>query len=525
VSVKQILLLSILLPLLLCSCAEAHAPYPEQDFPPSTPEAQGMDAGRFVKMIRYIRETRKDVHDIVIVRNGYEVAEAVFFPERSDFMHIVNSCTKSVTSALLGIALGEGMIKSVNDSMLDYFRDRNVDASDKRKRALTIRNLLTMTDGMDWTEEGNYGGEGDSWGLMWKSPDQVDYVLSRPMRDAPGRSFYYNTGASHILSAIIQKASGRTAFEFAREKLFAPLGITEAYWSSDTDGVTIGGAGLYLRPMDLAKFGYLYLRKGKWRDRQVVPARWVEESTARQIETPRGLAGRYGYGYQWWMNGFGGYSARGYRGQYLFVVPALDLVTVFACSLKNSDFFMPETLMELFIVPAAGSDAALDPNPGMDEELGSLLKEISSPPPPSPPGALPETARAINGKTFIRGGSSEVSFTFDKPDEFRMSIRENNRSFAIDVGLDGVYRISDVGANGVFPDRNLVASKGRWTDDNTLVIQRRQIGDDDELEYRYGFDENGLSYSVSSRMSWTILEEGSYSEAALVKTLDDGNGR
>jgi CubicO group peptidase (beta-lactamase class C family) len=501
---------AILLFLLVCAGAGTSAPDPEPNFPGSTPEAQGMDSAQIVKMIRYILDNSKDVHNIVIVRNGYVVTNAAFFPNRSDAKHIVNSCTKSVTSALVGIAVSEGLIKSVNDPVLGYFRDRNIDASDARKKALTLRNLLMMSDGMDWTEDGNYGGPRDSWGLMWDSPNQVDYVLSLPMREEPGRRFYYNTGASHLLSAMVQNASGKTAYDFAKEKLFTPLGIEDTFWSSDNNGVTVGGAGLFLRPQDLAKFGLLYLRKGKWKDRQILPAKWVEESTSRLIETPMGLAGRHGYGYQWWMNGFGGYSARGYRGQYLFVVPKLDLAVVFTCGLPDSDFFLPEMLMESFIISAVKSGTALKPNPEMTDELDLVLKQISSPPAPSPTTPLPETARRITGQTFVGVESSSLEFVFDKPDECRMTISENSGRFTLDIGLDSVYRISDIGTIGIFPDHNLSASRGRWLGDDTFIFYSRMLGDDDELEYRCRFENDGLSYRVSSRLSVGIWEDAFY---------------
>ena len=501
---------AILIFLLICACSGTSAPFPEPDFPGSTPEARGMDSAQIVKLFRYILSTRQDIHSIVVVRNGYMVANADFFPNRGDVKHIVNSCTKSVTSALMGIAVNEGLIKNINDPMLGYFKDRNVDASDARKKTLTIRNLLMMCDGIDWKEDGNYGGPEDSWGLMWDSPNQVDFVLSRPMRDEPGSRFYYNTGASHLLSAMIQSTSGKTAFEFAKEKLFAPLGIEDAFWSSDKNGVTVGGAGLYMRPRDLARFGYLYLRKGKWKDRQILPARWVEESTSKLVETPAGLAGRHGYGYQWWINGFGGCSARGYRGQYLFVVPELDLVTVFTCGLKDYDFFLPEMLMESFIVPAVKSGAALKPNPEMNSELDEVLKLISSPPSPTPPENLPETARRIAGKTFITDDSSSILFAFDRPEECVVTITDKNGRYSMSIGLDGVHRISDLGSIGPLPDHNLVASKGEWMLDDLFVLHSRWLADDDELEYRCKFENGGLSYRVSSRVSGGIYEEAFY---------------
>ncbi len=413
----------ILFVIFTCPCLRGADYFPDGGFRASTPEEQGMDSEKIVRLIDWIRENRMDVHGFLVVRNGYLVAEANFFPHQKGYKHVLHSCTKSVTSALIGIARGEGLIGSIDDPVLGYFKDRKVDASDPRKRALTIRHLLTMSAGVDWTENGSYGGPEDSTMMMFGSPDAVQYILDRPMRADPGKEFYYCTGASHLLSAIIQGASGETELEYAREKLFAPMGITDVVWQSDRNGVTTGGSGLYLAQEDLAKFGYLYLKKGKWKDRQIVPREWVEESTVKKMDTPRGLAGRFGYGYQWWMNGFGGYSARGLGGQYLFVLPELNLVAVFTSGLTGPAFFFPETACEYFIAGAVKSDGPLPPNPQMGSKLDSLLKKISAPPAEAgrrsePTGLFPHHSRAaLNGgrpRGLEDGDELTRRFTFDR---------------------------------------------------------------------------------------------------------------
>ncbi len=497
--------------LLAAACLGAAPNAPGPGFPVSTPEAQGMDSERIVRMIRYILDNRLAIHNLLIIRNGSLVTEAAFYPSRKDARHVVNSCTKSVTSALVGIALGEGLIGDVNDPVLGYFPERTIAAVDARKRALTIRNLLMMTAGMEWTEDGNYGSPSDSWRLLWDSPDQVGYVLDRPMKEVPGTAFYYNTGASHVLSAIIQKATGKTALEFAREKLFSALGIADVTWDADTNGVTVGGAGLYLRPVDLAKFGLLYLNRGKWGDRQIVPEEWVDESTSRLIATPYGLAGRYGYGYQWWMNDFGGYSARGYGGQYLFVLPRRGLVAVFTSGLPNEKYFAPESLMQYFVVPSMTSDAPLPANAAMNAELRALLSEIAAPPAAKAPEAVPDAARRVSGSRFVLPDGASLSFVFDGRDECTWIVTREGSRFEARVGLDGVARISDVGSWGRFPEHNLVACTGSWSGDDTLVLRFRALEGCDELEYYWAFGETRISYRVFSRMGGTLVEQGTAS--------------
>ena len=159
----------------------------------------------------------------------------------------------------------------------------------------------------------------------------------------------------HLLSAIIQKTTGSTLEAYARTKLFEPLGITDISWDADPQGITLGNTGLALRPRDMAKFGYLYLHRGQWDGEQLVPEEWVESATTKHIET-KGLmnaAEDDGYGYLWWIDSFGGYSAHGYSGQYIFVLPDLDMVVVFTAGLEEADFPIPHELLKTYLIPAA----------------------------------------------------------------------------------------------------------------------------------------------------------------------------
>jgi CubicO group peptidase (beta-lactamase class C family) len=495
--------------LLLAAAACSAAPYfPGDDFRVSTPEAQGMDSGKIAAMLRYLSANRKPVHSVLVIRNGWLVTEADFFPTPRNYRHIVNSCTKSVTSALVGIALRDRLVKDVRDPVLPYFTGRNVAAADARKKALTIRDLLMMATGMQWSEDGNYGAAYDSWRLMWESPDQVGYVLDRPMREKPGTGFQYNTGASHLLSAIVQGASGMSALDFARQRLFGPMGVRDVCWDADAAGVTVGGAGLYLQPRDLAKLGWLYLNNGTWNGGQLVPADWVAESTRKQIDTPYGLAGRYGYGYQWWMNSFGGYSARGYRGQYLFVVPKAGIVAVFTAALRNADFYLPESMMEYFILAAVKSDAPLPDDPAAGLELQAALREAVSPPPASAPQAIPEAARLVSGKRFLMRDGTSLQFVFDSPAEcLRISV-EGGQRIEARVGMDGVARVTDLGP-GRFPDRNLVACAGRWADQDTLVMSWRNLAECEDYELAYDFGGDTVSYRLTVNPDGVVADQGS----------------
>ena len=292
--------------------------WPAEGWISSTPEQQGMDSELLVEMLDDIQEREANIHSVLIVRNGYMVLEAYFDPYDQDISHVVHSVTKSITSALVGISIREGYVDGVNQPVLNHFPERTVSNLDPAKQAMTLEHLLNMTSGLSWPEVSSpYVSLSNPVRQMLRSQDFVQFVLDRPMNEEPGTSFNYNTGASHLLSAIIQETTGISTLSFAQKHLFRPLGISNVYWPSDPDGITSGGIGIRMTPRDMAKFGYLYLNKGIWDGEQVVPAEWTEASTRKQ--TPSSGYGPYGY--QWWI-GPEAYWALGFLGQRIVVIPA-----------------------------------------------------------------------------------------------------------------------------------------------------------------------------------------------------------
>lgn len=365
--------LLILMAILVTGCVASDKIdyFPDKTFRASTPEAQGMDSTYLNGMLE--RAAKRKFHSVLVVKNGYMVLEANFFPYKSTAMHAVYSCTKSVTSALVGIAIHEGYIAGVDSKVLTLFPGREVKNESSYKDNMTLAHLLTMTTGFEWSETGTYDAR-NSWIQAARSRDPMGFVLDKEVLHEPGGQFYYNTGATHLLSGVIQQAVGEQLAVYAEEKLFKPMGISEKYWSSDAQGVSMAGSGLSMTPNDMAKFGYLYLREGSWKGEQLVPREWVEESVRKHVDTPTGLAGRYGYGYQWWMNDFGGYSARGHNGQYIFVVPEHDLVVVVTGELGISGFLLPERLMREYIIPSIKSEKPLAQNKKAYATLQETLK-------------------------------------------------------------------------------------------------------------------------------------------------------
>ncbi len=224
-----------------------------------------MDSALLTRMFDYIEQQEVDVHGVLVVRNGYTVVEAYYPPYGPNTIHSTASVGKSFTGALVGIAIHKGYIEDVDQKVADFFPDHSDLQNDPLKQAMTVEHLLTMTSGLDWPESAaSYSSSQNIMNQMMHSRDWVQFVLDRPMVAAPGVTFNYSSGVSHLLAAIVQEATGTSALTFARTHLFEPLGISRVYWPSDPRGIIFGAGGLRLTPRDLGKFGQLYLQGGVW---------------------------------------------------------------------------------------------------------------------------------------------------------------------------------------------------------------------------------------------------------------------
>jgi CubicO group peptidase (beta-lactamase class C family) len=283
-----------------------------------------------------------ELHAVLVVRHGYVVMEK-YFPSFNQTTSVeLYSCTKSFVSALMGIAIDKGFIADVSQPVLGFFPGTKFDTTDSRKKSMKIVDLLTMTSGLGWVE-----GDATYRQMYSSSRDWVKFVLDMPMADQPGQRFNYNSGNSHVLSAILQKKIGTNLYDFARAQLFGPLGIRDPRWERDPSGIPIGGWGLQLTPREMAKLGYLYLHNGVWDGKQIVPAAWVRDST-KPVVAPNG---ELKYGYQWWISPQGGwFAALGRFGQCIFVVPGLDMVVVFTAHIDSND--KEAALLVKYIMPA-----------------------------------------------------------------------------------------------------------------------------------------------------------------------------
>ena len=252
---------------------------------------------------------------------------------RNTTLHSMQSVTKSVVSALVGIAISRGEFPNLDTPVVQFFDEVDVDNFDQQKRNMTVRDLLTMSDGLLWDESLPYNDPDNSFAVMAKAHDWVQYTLDLPMETQPSTVFNYNSGATLILGHIFRLATGTDIEEYAVKHLFAPLGIDDYYWDRTPYGLTDTQEGLYISARSLAKIAQLFLQKGQWQDEQVIPATWVEESTAPHYLT--GATGDEAYSYLWWSQPYTSegttlraYFGKGFGGQRPIFLPELDMVIV-----------------------------------------------------------------------------------------------------------------------------------------------------------------------------------------------------
>ena len=350
----------------LATAPPVPAYWPTAGWRKASPASQGMDGKRLDAMLAEIRGGKLPIDSVTVIRHGRVVLDASFGrfasgklgePYASGRLHELQSATKSVSSMLLGIALqgkaATGITVKTPVLRLAAARHYVPKHTDARKRAMTIEDLLTMQSGLAWKESG-YAytpGSGNDVMTMFTTKSWTNYVIDRPMAAQPGTTFAYNTGASHLVSGVISILTGRPAAAFAAKRLFAPLGIRQYKWLSAPEGVSAGGFGLQLQPRDLAKLAFLYLHHGRWNGHQIVPAAWVEESTADHVADPQ-----HEYGYLWWLDRADGYAyMAGLYGQTAVVDPGKDIVAVITAHFPATVDATTVTrrLLETYILPAA----------------------------------------------------------------------------------------------------------------------------------------------------------------------------
>lgn len=447
-----------------------------QRLPRSTPEAQGIASAGISAFIEAVEAQKLGLHSVMLVRHGEVVAEGWWQPYGPEDIHLLFSLSKSFASSAVGLAVSEGRI-SLSDKVISFFPDQLPAEVSDNLRAMTIRDLLIM----------GTGHAEDTTGYLWegKDGDWVSSFLARPVEYAPGGHFVYNSGATYMCSAIVQKVTGQTLLEYLKPRLLEPLGISKATWDSSPQGINAGGWGLSITTEDIACFGQLYLQKGVWRGQRLISEEWVELATSKQIEN----AGndlttnpdwQQGYGFQFWRCRHNAYRGDGAFGQFCVVMPDQD--AVLAITSGTSDMQAVLNLAWEHLLPAMHNDA-LAANPEANAALSAKLRSLSL---PTQAGqASSALAAQIAGKTLPVAANNEdvesVQLDFgENGATLRLRYQGDEQAHIIEIGYGqwrfGTTTIPNLKGNrpSVAPRQAIerkVASSGAWLGEQSYVAQ------------------------------------------------------
>lgn len=327
-----------------------------------SPEEQGMDSALLEQASQFIDLNCPTRFSLLVVRNGRLVFERYYHGSRATDANNIKSISKSILSMLVGVALEEGLLNGVDQKLDEFFPEYFRAGDDPRKNDVNLGHLLTMTAGFEWQENGPISHQ------CFTSWDWHRFVIESRLVSTPGEVFNYSTGLTHLVSGILTKVSGASTRDFATSRLFVPLGMTCTAWSQDRRGYYFGGSEVWLTPRDLAKFSLLFLRDGRWEDRQLVSRAWIRDSARLRVRTREAGWGDFGdYAYLWWKTTILGYPltlCSGYGGQNIFLIPELDLamITTARSDIANESYWTyadPYNIMAQYIIPAVKQDPPL----------------------------------------------------------------------------------------------------------------------------------------------------------------------
>ncbi|MCP4181273.1 MAG: serine hydrolase [bacterium] len=428
----------------------------------STPEEQGVSSSSIINFIDAAAENNIELHGLMILRHGYVVAEGWWKPYRSDYPHELFSLSKSFTSTAIGFAVDEGLL-SVDDKVISFFSDDIQDQTSEKLEKLTVYHLLTMSTGHD---------ENSTAVNIWTSEDKswVKTFLSSLIKYEPGTYFQYNSGATYMLSAIIQKLSGTTLFNYLEKRLFSPLDFRSTSWRSCPLGINIGFMGLSIKTEDIAKFGQLYLDEGVWNNRRILSKKWIKQATKFHIDNSRNnenIDWQLGYGYQFWLCQHGGYRADGAGGQLCIVMPKQN--AVIAVTSGMNDIQKELNLIWKHLLPAMGNKS-LSVNSALTFDLNQKMSNL---------GFLPLQGNYVSAftnkysvrKYKIENNDENINFlqiNFLKDSCIYEELFNNTQSNVIQSGYN--KWIEDGKLVNQYGFILKTAGSAVWKDDNTLEL-------------------------------------------------------
>jgi CubicO group peptidase (beta-lactamase class C family) len=445
----------------LTAGASSAAPQPPSAaaLPRSTPEAQGIPASAILAFVEGAEAKVDAVHSFVVVRHGHVVAEGWWSPYAREIPHVLFSLSKSFTSTAVGLAIADEKM-SLEDPVLPYFPEDAPPEPGDNLKAMRVRDLLEMSAGHHAEDLDKFSFDG---------PERLTKAfLALPVAHKPGTHFLYNTPGTYMLSAIVQKATGQTVLDYLRPRLFEPLGIENPTWDASPQGISFGGFGLSLRTEEIARFGQLYLQKGVWQGKRLIPAEWVAAATARQTSNGSNPTSDWdqGYGYQFWRCRHGLYRGDGAFGQFCIVMPEEDAVVAITSGTPDMQSVMNLVWDHLL---AGMGKGALPPDPHGDQALRRRLAALSLP--PQEGQASTPTASLVSGKTYAFRPNDDgmESVALDTSgDGATLVIRRAGLESRVICGHGAWRKGGAFRANGV---ESPVSSSGAWTAADTYTAR------------------------------------------------------
>lgn len=427
--------------------------------PHSTPEEQGVSSSAVLGFVDAAEQRMIGLHSFVLIRHGQVVAEGWWAPYGAEEPHMLYSLSKSFTSTAVGLAIAEGKL-SIADPVLKFFPESAPAEPSKNLSAMRVKDLLRMSSGQvkEDIDKFPFGSQ----------EDLVKVFLAMPVPYKPGTHFVYNTEATYMLSAIVQKVTGQTVLDYLKPRLFGPLGIANPTWEQSAQGISYGGFGLSIRTEDIARFGQLYLQKGRWQGAQLVPESWVDEAT--KLQTSNGSSPEsdwdQGYGYQFWRCRHGFFRGDGAFGQLCIVMPEYD--AVLAVTAGSADMQAELNTVWDKIIPAF-SAGALPADPEGDKRLTQRLAGLALP--PQAGSATSGLSSKVAGRRYVfqSNPSGIEALTYEagadrSAGSFTVRIGEMDQRIGFGVGswVKGAFSP----AHG---DPVAIASSGAWTGDDTFT--------------------------------------------------------
>lgn len=467
----------------------------------STPEREGVSSTGIMEFIDAVNNSKNEMHSFMLLRHGKVVAEGWWNPYGPDLKHTMYSCSKSFTATAVGFAVQEKLLK-LDDKLISFFpNDLPATVSDNLA-TLTVKDVLIMSDGMDPDPSFNVASRDSNW---------VRGFLATPIIYQPGTKFLYNSLGTYMLSAIVQKVTGQKAVDYLKPRLFDPLGIAGVDWEEDTRGINTGGWGLRLKTEDMAKFAQLFLQKGEWNGKQILPASWIEEASTVKImqnpDAPQSVKDSsdwlQGYCYQMWRCRNNAYRGDGAFGQYMIVMPDKD--AVIAITSETADMQNEINLVWKYILPAIKDDQL-----PKDKKAAKQLKEKEERLAlPLPVKNTSPIAASINDKTFEADPNDRhiqnLSFHFGN-DVCRFTLKAGTTTYDMDFGagkwvasttmkpLPSLTSASIENTSFLYPAKNDGAYT--WKDEHTLEFTLRYVESPHTETFLLHFDGNKLSADI-----------------------------